>query len=423
MKTAIWTALALAIIFQTVIVSSQTINTHGSVHGTINIFLANGNGLVAITDSRLSDDIGPVGYGQKLFKVDDQTVCSIAGFFSWHGPVFPGTKAYLLPTAVPAVLNAYIKVLHDPDAPPKSLQAKFEGLARAWQADLNMMLELGQMTRQVYIPPQASVITIGGYDNGALWIGQVSLMPTTINNLTSFAMDPAKPVLQKVATTLVYAAAGYDSEVETILDSPGSTPDNDPIFAKYSKSMATDSGASLTLDDLEILAKKLETISAAKYKKEVGGDQQLAVLKSGKVSSSPPAPKNDSLGQTSFETQLSSFNITYIGGRHVWGRLPPERIDILFNDSFRKAVVQIDDRVEIDSFFSDCTLYYEGSPLVVFESNGLQNTDLQLGPQVPLDNPFVREFQGKYPNVKVIPWPNSPTQQTRTGAIILNQKY
>jgi hypothetical protein len=418
MNIAIRTMLVIALPLLTMAASAKTTKHDEGVQGTVNIFLANGNGLVAITDSRLSDESGSAaGFGQKLFKVDDQTVCSIAGFFSWSGPVFPGNKTKLLPTAVPAVLNAYIDALHS--SPPESLQSKFEDIAKAWDFDLNIMLEFGAIAKQPYVPSEASVITIGGYENGVLWIGQVSLVPTNVNGVTTFVLQPANPVLQKVGDALGYATAGFDSEVVSILDKPESTSDRDPIFAKYSRSKAADNGASLRISDLETLAKKLETIAATKHSREVGGDQQVAVLTNGKVSAfdSPPSSSPDSLGQETVTVQISHDN-QFHGGGEVMGPLPPKRVGFFFNDYFSKAVVQLDDRVEIYSTFSDCTLFYDGSPLVLFDTNQLINTDLQLGPKASLDSPIVKDFQRKYPTVHVTPWPNGFVQKTHSGITI-----
>ena len=58
-----------------------------STHGTVNVFLVNKNGLVVVTDSRLSNAAGIVGNGQKLFRIDDRTICTIAGWYSDPGPV------------------------------------------------------------------------------------------------------------------------------------------------------------------------------------------------------------------------------------------------------------------------------------------------------------------------------------------------
>lgn len=60
-----------------------------SSHGTINILLANGNGMVLLTDSRTSNHGRLVSDNSpKLFQLDDKTVCSIAGFYFDPGPTF-----------------------------------------------------------------------------------------------------------------------------------------------------------------------------------------------------------------------------------------------------------------------------------------------------------------------------------------------
>ena len=289
-----------------------------------------------------------------------------------------------------------------------------------------MMLEIEGLAKQKYIPPEPTVITIGGYDNGALWIGQVNLVPTKINGIVArFDPEPAHPVLQKVDKTLVYGVAGYDSEVRSILDNPSSIPDKDPTFAKYSKSMAADSGASLTLNDLKTLAKELETVPAAKHPIEVGGDQQLAVLTNGKISSfdSPPANSLNSLGLKTSALLATTYESTYTGGGQNMEPHTPGVVNFDFGDRFKKLVFKLDDMAVLNSTFSGCTLFYNGSPVFLFDnSNVLVDTDLQLGPNVPADLPVVKEFERMYPNVPVIPWPKGATsQKTRSGVTIIIQ--
>jgi hypothetical protein len=64
----------------------------GIFHGKVNIILANKNGLVAVTDSRLSrfkPDNRPeaVGVAQKLFQLDSDTICTVAGDYAVYGPL------------------------------------------------------------------------------------------------------------------------------------------------------------------------------------------------------------------------------------------------------------------------------------------------------------------------------------------------
>jgi 20S proteasome alpha/beta subunit len=72
--------------------------------GTVNIALANANGIVLLTDSVQSHKEADVWHHlqpvQKLFRLDDKTVCSIAGFASEGGWIPPQ-----LNTEVSGIIN------------------------------------------------------------------------------------------------------------------------------------------------------------------------------------------------------------------------------------------------------------------------------------------------------------------------------
>src|ERR1700735_4007457 len=58
----------------------------GVSRGTINVVLANQNGIIALTDSMVTAGRKQLREpAQKLFKLDDRTVCTIAGFLSSDG--------------------------------------------------------------------------------------------------------------------------------------------------------------------------------------------------------------------------------------------------------------------------------------------------------------------------------------------------
>jgi hypothetical protein len=65
------------------------------LRGTVNIVLANSDGIVAVTDSNQTfRDLSGRPFtaphpGKKLFRIDDKTVCTIAGFGSQFLPQFP----------------------------------------------------------------------------------------------------------------------------------------------------------------------------------------------------------------------------------------------------------------------------------------------------------------------------------------------
>jgi len=84
---------------------TATRNDHSLIkRGTVNILLANKNGLVAITDSKLVMGNDPAGYAQKLFRIDDHTLCTIAGWYSWSGPLIGG-KVFPAYLSIPRVIN------------------------------------------------------------------------------------------------------------------------------------------------------------------------------------------------------------------------------------------------------------------------------------------------------------------------------
>src|ERR1700730_9960007 len=81
-----WASCAL-LLLPLVVVAGGNPTDDGIAHGTINIALGNKNGLVVLTDSMVPRKYPPgprqlPNPGQKLFKLDDRTVRSVAGFAS-----------------------------------------------------------------------------------------------------------------------------------------------------------------------------------------------------------------------------------------------------------------------------------------------------------------------------------------------------
>ena len=267
---------------------AQAREGNGVAHGTVNIFLGNENGLVAITDSRLSSGNRPVGYGQKLFKLDDHTVCAIAGFFSAPGPTFKGNSPNPAGTAIPYVLNGYIRYGWPRES--GSLANRFYSLAKTYVVALNLMEEIQRIAG---LPPvdTPSIITIAGYEKGSLWVGQVALTPIVVNGAIQYELPTELPILkQVVGGHLTRETAGIDSLALELLNNPAPHADYDPIFGIYAKSEAAN-GTPLTLDELKTLANRIERMTADKYRNYVGGEPQVAVLADEKASLLPhPIP-------------------------------------------------------------------------------------------------------------------------------------
>src|ERR1017187_8634450 len=87
--------IALALWCLSTVASGDATAPNPVLTGTVNIVLANANGIVVLTDSDQTRWL-PTGEpitnpqpGQKLFRIDDKTVCTIAGFGSVPLPGFP----------------------------------------------------------------------------------------------------------------------------------------------------------------------------------------------------------------------------------------------------------------------------------------------------------------------------------------------
>jgi hypothetical protein len=96
--------------------NAQALNSGAVLGGTLNVVLANKNGAVVLTDSMLSDESGPVPIprpetpGQKLFQLDDKTICAIAGFASVPR-IFPEFSPSVSAVAVEAAFSSVSNLL------------------------------------------------------------------------------------------------------------------------------------------------------------------------------------------------------------------------------------------------------------------------------------------------------------------------
>jgi|ERR1700733_233567 len=143
-------------------------------HGTINIILANRNGLVALTDSRLSSNGQPVLRGQKLFKVDDHTVCAVAGFYMDSGVPLKradGQTMYPIYTSISNILRGYFRANTSPIDPNR--------LASTLSQSLSFVTTIDKIAGSPH-QPEESQITLAGYRGGILYISQIFLVPTIV---------------------------------------------------------------------------------------------------------------------------------------------------------------------------------------------------------------------------------------------------
>ena len=81
------------------------------LHGTVNVALGNGNGMVIAADALLSGGPHPT-FAQKMFQLDELSICTIAGFYSTDNAT--GLQFFQEPeSALHLEVRAIISFLHE----------------------------------------------------------------------------------------------------------------------------------------------------------------------------------------------------------------------------------------------------------------------------------------------------------------------
>lgn len=393
--------------------ATQTDQANAS-HGTINIFLANGNGLVALTDSRLSSDGRPAGKDQKLFQINDHTVCAVAGFYMDSGAPMvlrDGSTAYPAYTSIADFLRGYFK---------GHSTYSISDLGSTLSETLDFVANINKAYDR-HIDPSESKITIAGYRAGRLYIDQIELLPSIVGGVVRYSANvlPEKSVEGR----FVYATAGIDRIARENLSHPAEAqstdefdgrplPSPDQLIAKLAAALKLDAGASLTTADMLRIAEDLEAKTSNRYPNAVGDDVEVAVLAGGRVErfDEPVSPRI-------IPQKLPYLRITQLtsdgGGLHEL-RLLAEQAEqasffILEDSSLSSEIVPLDRGLFVRNSFDRCVFTYLGTGEVFIDtSNKITNSELRLGPGVRIDDSVVSRLTSSYPDLRLVSRPDNP---------------
>ncbi len=252
-------------------------------HGTINVVLGNKNGIVVLTDSQITRGDGQLSPipAQKLFKLDDLTVCTFAGF------AFASGKGNFFYTGTGAIINEFARQLAT-NPQPVSLDEKVKALSYLLSRQLTVLATLRQGEGIVGTADYFLELTVVGYDrDGLLKIAQINLKNTismahvgTYQDNFNLEVPQAIEVVN-VAKPLVKRLAGIRDIADTLLENP-QTMDSEPAIHKYAEAKAKDDGESLTIQEMSGFAEQLELQTHLKHP-GIGGANQVAVLRNGHV--------------------------------------------------------------------------------------------------------------------------------------------
>jgi len=383
------------------------------MHGTVNVFLANRNGLVAVTDSRLSNGTDHEDTGRKLFQIDDHTICSIAGWYSDAGPVIKGddarSAAYPAYLSVPDIMWA---VTSDHTFSSLDIDRKMEVLSEAFAfsllASANWDVAAG-VSRPLSALKVTSEITVAGFDeHGMLKILQADLEPMIKDaQIVQYIAEQKPAVYVTEESGLVSVVRGIPGTAQSILS--GSYPGmaDDPILGYFKTALASDKGKSLSLTDMRQVAKEIVRRTSQQFPQSVGGRMQIAELSAGRVSEFvQPISGTPQIPRAIFRrVEDSAFRGALAGLIHV---TPPQVI-------FAQKLNLLDGPQSLDNIFffkSDfarVALTYSGSPRAIFDkSNTVVDSTLTLLPGADPNSNFVRQIKADFPTLKVIDQSGAP---------------
>ncbi len=378
--------------------STAQVHAQQERHGTINVVLANRNGAVVVTDSRLSNSSGIAGSGQKLFVLDDRTACAIAGFYDNPGAQLydPTAKAKLEPldVSVPGVMLNFTNA--GKTSGDKSVSSHLKEIVEIYLFALQLSANLNW--NPAYPAPSEAILTVVGYQDNRLHLSGVKLKPYHIGRVWKYLPT------EQIDTVL---GDGFLSRVEGITAVADAVTKNPKLYAKEPllKDFAaaiTDNGANLAVDQLEEMADDLETETASHFSRVVGGARQTAVFANGKLTYKGPEWEKPTLSATQglviFErdsvsySSLNGFNVP----RTAKGA-------VFFEGNFDHVSQKIDGIAFVSSSIESSTLTYNGErPTSLGGSNLISNSMLIVGRAVSVDDPFLKRVQLDFPDLKIV---------------------
>ncbi len=359
-------------------------------HGTIDVVLANETGFVVLTDSMITEGSRQIpNPGQKLFKLDDRTVCTMAGF------AYAGAPVPELYTSTSAIISEFRKQLAT--HPVLSMEAKLQALAFLFNSHLSTIATVrdsGGMATP--IGSYAFELIIAGYDADDIpKIGKVELR-TKADPYGGLDSTTQSISLVKVEKRLVWRLGGEPDIAEKLLQAPQSLK-GERVFDVLAHSLQKDGGQSLTLEQMEEIAIKLAYYTSKAYP-SVGGANQIAILQNGRIlkidqRAFPDPPK-----------LLNNFSL--LVGVRIEG-LNTLAIDKGATGRFVRCSFGGTERsLHGDFFFAndfrDTVLKYDGGLIYFGKSNTVSNSVLVIGKHANRHDPRVIRLTNDFSWLQVV---------------------
>ena len=362
------------------------------VHGTINVLLGNGNGLVVLTDSMLTrrnpdGTVQQLGTpGKKLFRLNERVVCTIAGFISadvWIPEV---------EHTIASIVQSYANEL-ETTASKATVSEMGEDLTFLIENQLSLVAS--EMNIPGFLEDKPLIeVTLAGYDpNGAASIQWYDLQLT--QGGPYYDVTVIRRGNEAVKRDFVAKTRGITDVADAILNHPDQYG-QDPAVARYAASRST--RAVLTIPELRALALALADRTADRYR-EVGGDHQVAVFENGRITAIEqrlfPA---EAVRTTPFEIHWQE--------QHFCGWFTPQGDPIhaqpprtlLFVDNIVEGcIIILDGGYFAANTFGNCLVVYKGGKTRFVPNNFTGSSTLLISKGVDLRSSAVKQLM-------IMPW-------------------
>jgi hypothetical protein len=402
-----WRILTLLVIVSSFLhpfaIATDQLSPGPVLSGTINVIAANSAGIVVLTDSRLSYRVRngsrrgsykPLpNPAQKLFKIDDHTVCAFAGFASAPTPPLPDFL-----NNVSAIMGRYQRFLrqsHEATLRDKlqMLKVIFDYYLRG-VANLREPASDGQDYSDYYVE-----LFLAGYDaDGTPHVGSLILGMRPDSSLDMGSLLVPFTIEEEVVsiTDQQFFVHGQRSLAERILQHPGPWS-RDHAVATYIRSLKDK--RQLRLDELKSVAESLKRYTALKNS-TVGGPSQIAVLTGGRLESLdelsfPPVAEAGFKFQIVQESGFEAGDISQAAlPEGLGGGLVVERglFTLYFKNEFKRVIQDLDEGYFNGNVFVGCRLLYFGGRLQFEDSNRVEDSELIISPGIDRQAPEVRHL-------------------------------
>ena len=368
----------------------------GTLGGTIVVVIGNGNGLAAVTDSRLSSGGRTVSdHGEKMILMDDHTLCVIAGWYSNSGPTLDKTTfpAY---AAVPGIVRSFAQ-RESVASKSSPVETRIGALARDVAYALNAVQQVA-LWRGDKTQPDASEITIAASVGNHIEVARMDLNPVPQAN-GSYGFIPTLRRKFDVTDVVQYEVSGMEDVGRPILDGTDTKVD-DPTIMQFRQAVREDGGRSLSIEDLIDAARKAEILTSKRVGNVVGGPIEIGTIEHGVakiVQDNPMLTPEDKRASAQFSmmegVSFSGGGVNLDAGDGI----------VLFTDSqLGHGTYKLDGMLFYNNLFDSCVLMYDGSPKTIFDaSNKVSDSRLVVTRKEYLQTPLVVQMVKDFPNLKL----------------------